>query len=146
MYIYTACVRYNRSRDDQGGKRSGIRQNATTSALFLMKKSTKVVLYFGLDCGNSVPTSRNPKNNWYLSHILEHPSAEKISVWAHANRDRNKQEVGFIFAWSGSELWTLIKYSRSKIKIQKPKAVDVLFQAYPMVPLSCRSNLARWYL
>jgi hypothetical protein len=35
-----------------------------------------------------------------------------------------------------------IKYSRSKIKKQKPIAVDVLFRAYPMVPLSCRSNLA----
>jgi hypothetical protein len=31
-------------------------------------------------------------------------------------------------------------------KINKPTAVDVLFKAYPMVPLSCRSNLAGWYL
>jgi hypothetical protein len=65
--------------------------------------------------------------------FLEHGLAEKISVWAHANRDPNKQEDGFIFAWSGSELWTLIKYLRSKIKIKKPIAVDVLFNAYPMV-------------
>ncbi len=28
--------------------------------------------------------------------ILEHGSEEKIAVWAHANRDPNKQEVGFI--------------------------------------------------
>jgi hypothetical protein len=48
--------------------------------------------------------------------FLEHGLAEKIAVWAHANRDPNKQEVGFIFAWSCSELLTLIKYSRSKIK------------------------------
>jgi hypothetical protein len=48
--------------------------------------------------------------------FLEHGSAEKIAVWAHANRDPNNQEVGLSFAWSGSELWTLIKYSRSKIK------------------------------
>ena len=34
----------------------------------------------------------------------------------YANREPNKQEVGFIFAWSGSELWSLVKYSRSKIK------------------------------
>ncbi len=74
-----------------------------------------------------------------------HGSAEKIAVWAHTNRDPKKQEVEFIFARSGSELWTLIKYSRSKIKNKKPIAVDVLFNAYPMVPLSCRSNLAWRY-
>jgi hypothetical protein len=33
-----------------------------------------------------------------------------------------------------------------KIKKQKAIAVDVLFKAYPSVPLSCRSNLARRYL
>ncbi len=32
------------------------------------------------------------------------------------------------------------------LKNQKPLAVDVLFRAYPMVPLSCVSNLARRYL
>jgi hypothetical protein len=31
---------------------------------------------------------------------------------------------------------------KSEIKNQKPIAVDVLFKAYPMVPLSCRSNVA----
>ena len=37
----------------------------------LMKKSAKVQLYFGLGCGmmNFLPASRNPKNNWCLSHI-----------------------------------------------------------------------------
>ncbi len=62
--------------------------------------------------------------------FLEHGSAEKIAVWAHANHDPNKQEVEFIFAWSGSELWTPIKYSRSKIKNKKPIAVDVLYDSY----------------
>jgi hypothetical protein len=33
-----------------------------------------------------------------------------------------------------------------KNKNKKPIAVDVLFKAYPMVPLSYRSNLARRYL
>jgi hypothetical protein len=33
-----------------------------------------------------------------------------------------------------------------KLKNQKPIAVDVLFNAYPMVPLSRRSNLAGLYL
>ncbi len=47
--------------------------------------------------------------------FFEHGSAEKIAVWPHVNRDPNKKEVRLIFAWSGSELWILIKYSRSKI-------------------------------
>jgi hypothetical protein len=33
----------------------------------------------------------------------------------------------------------------SEIKKSKTKAVDVFFKAYPMVPLSCRSNLAGRY-
>ncbi len=40
--------------------------------------------------------------------FLEHGSAEKVAVWAHANCDPNKSEVG-----------TLIKYTRSKIKNKK---------------------------
>jgi hypothetical protein len=74
--------------------------------------------------------------------FLEHSSAEKIAAGAHANRDPNKQEVGFIFTRSGSELSTPIKYSISKIRNQKPIAVNVLFKAYLMISLSCRSNLA----
>jgi hypothetical protein len=31
----------------------------------------------------------------------------------------NKQVVGFIFAWRGSELWSFFKYSRVKLKNQK---------------------------
>ncbi len=40
----------------------------------------------------------------------------------------------------------LFKYSRVKLKNQKPIAVDVLFKAYPMVQLSCRSSMAGRYL
>jgi hypothetical protein len=36
--------------------------------------------------------------------------------------------------------------SNIQIKNQKPIAVDLLFKAYPMVPLSCRSILAGGYL
>ena len=57
----------------------------------------------------------------------------------YENGDPNKQEVGFIFAWSGSELLSLFQYSRVKFKNQEPIAVDVLFKAYPMVPLSSSS-------
>jgi hypothetical protein len=36
--------------------------------------------------------------------FLEHGSAEKIAVCGHTNRDPNKQEVGFSFVRSSSEL------------------------------------------
>jgi hypothetical protein len=36
------------------------------------------------------------------------------------------EEIGGIFAFKGSELYTLFKNSRSKLKSQKPIAVDVL--------------------
>jgi hypothetical protein len=62
----------------------------------------------------------------------------------YTNHDPNKQEVGFIFVWSGSEPWSLLKYLKLKLKAQKPISVDVPFKAYPMVPL--RSNLAGRYL
>ncbi len=44
--------------------------------------------------------------------FLEHSSAEKIAVWAFANHDPNKQEVGLIF---------LMKRLRTKIKNKKSK-------------------------
>ncbi len=50
---------------------------------------------------------------------------------------QTSRRLDFIFAWSGSELWSLFEYSRVKFKNQKPIAVDILFKAYPMVPLSC---------
>jgi hypothetical protein len=57
-----------------------------------------------------------------------------------------RRMISGIFVRSGSELWSLLKYSKFKLKNQKPIAVDVLFYAYPMVPLLWRSNLAGWYL
>jgi hypothetical protein len=40
----------------------------------------------------------------------------------------------------------LSNIQNKKNKKYKPIAVDVLFKAYPMVSLTCRSNLAGWYL
>jgi hypothetical protein len=58
--------------------------------------------------------------------------------------------IGFWFLIFGfdhvSELWPLLKYFRSKLKNQKHIAVDVFFKAYPIIPLSGWSNLARRYL
>ncbi len=97
-------------------------------------------------CWNSLLTSRNPKNNWCLSRIFVARFGGKDHGLSTC-KPWSKQVGGWIiFAWRGSELWTLIKYSRSKIKNKKPTAVDVLFKPYPMVPLTCRSNLAGRYL
>jgi hypothetical protein len=58
----------------------------------------------------------------------------------YTNRVPKKKEDGGFFVFGGSELWTLLKYSRSKLKNKKPLAVDVLFKACPMIPLSGWSN------
>jgi hypothetical protein len=62
------------------------------------------------------------------------PSAEDVGGW----------DGFFCMKW----LRTLKSLQIFKIKIKKlkPIAVDVLFKAYPMVPLSCRSNLDGRYL
>ncbi len=44
---------------------------------------------------------------------VSQPRGRKDSI---KNRDPNKQEVGFIFVWSGSELRSLIKIFKSEIK------------------------------
>ncbi len=79
---------------------------------------------------------------WFFLPNKSAPASRKTGF--HANRDPNKQEVGSIFAWSGLELWSLFKYLT--VNLKNPKLVDVHFKAYPMVPLSCRSNLAGRYL
>ncbi len=56
------------------------------------------------------------------------------------------KRIRCIFVWRGSELVSLLKYSRTKLKNQKHIAVDVLFKAYPMILLSGWSNLAGRYL
>ncbi len=39
----------------------------------------------------------------------------------------------------GAQNFEVFKIFKNEIKNQKPIAVEVLFKAYPMVPLSCRS-------
>jgi hypothetical protein len=76
-----------------------------------MKKSDKVLLYFGLDCGML---------EFFTYIFLEHCSVEKIAVWAHANRDPCKQAEGwnhFCVNW----LRTLNSYQMFKIKNKKIK-------------------------
>jgi hypothetical protein len=104
-----------------------------------------------LDYGSWIKNSNIPQSKPNRAALWQIFSSNKSvpanrKTWFYANCDPNKQEVGFIFAWICSELWSLFQYSRVKLKNQKPIAVDVLFKAYPRVPLSCRSNLTGWYL
>jgi hypothetical protein len=46
------------------------------------------------------------------------------------------RRIRCIFVGSDTELLSLLKYSRTKLKNQKHIAVDVLFKAYPMILLS----------
>ncbi len=72
------------------------------------------ILIWIAGCWNSLISNCNPKNNWCLSRIFGARFGRKDCGLSTCKLYPNKQEVGFIFAWSGSELWTLIKYSRSK--------------------------------
>jgi hypothetical protein len=63
--------------------------------------------------------------------FLEPGSAEKIAVYAHTTQYPNKEEC---LQAQNFEVFTNIH--KLKLKNRKPKAVDVLFYAYPMVPLS----------
>ncbi len=73
-----------------------------------MKKSAKVLLYFGLDCGcgNSLFKSRNPKNNWCLSCIFGarfggkdrglstcKPWSKQAAGWIHSFRTLNSCQI-----------------------------------------------------
>jgi hypothetical protein len=68
--------------------------------------------------------------------FLEHVSEEKTVIQTSRILDSFLHEASQNFELLSNIL-------RSKIKNKKPIAVDDLFKAYPMVPLSCGSNLAR---
>jgi hypothetical protein len=60
----------------------------------LLKKSAKVLLYFGLDCGLLVSFkyfTHKPKQETIVESpaFLEHGLAEKITICAHTTRDPN---------------------------------------------------------
>jgi hypothetical protein len=58
------------------------------------------------------------------------PCSEQVGCWIHFCMKRRRTLKSF-------------KIFKSEIKKSKTTVeVDVLFKAYPMVPLSCRSNLA----
>ncbi len=109
----------------------------------LMKKSAKVQLYFGSGCRMLKFFTSEPQSKEQLMplpHLWN-------TVWRKRSRLEHIQTVNRgLFAWSGWELWSCFKNSRSKIKNWKHIAVDVLLKGFSMIPLSCRSNLAGRYL
>ncbi len=95
---------------------------------------TSIVLWITA-CEQRIHTSRNPNQNWAAFWRIFSSNKSALAnrkTGFNANRDPNK-EVGLIFAWSGSELWSLFNYSGVKLKNPKPISVDVVFKAYPMV-------------
>ncbi len=58
------------------------------------------------------------------------------------------KEVGGLdgFLYEATQNFEVFKYSRLKLKNQKPTEVEVLSEAYLIIPQPCRSNLARRYL
>ena len=86
---------------------------------YLMKKSTKVQLFLGSDFGTMKFFTLKPQPKEQLMPLPHFWG----TVWRKRSRlehmqtaNRTSRRIRGLFAWSGSELWTLIKYSRSKIK------------------------------
>jgi hypothetical protein len=103
----------------------------------LIKKSGSPLFWFGLrNDGILYLQAAIPRTIVDSPAFLEHGSAEKTAVCGHTTRDPNKQQVRFIFCMK--RLRTLISSQIFKIKIKNQKhiAVDDLFKAYPMIPLS----------
>ena len=78
--------------------------------------------------------------------FLETGLPEKIAVCYHTTCDPNKQKDQMYFCMKQPRALKSFQKFRSKLKNQKPIDVDILFQVYPMVPLSCRSNMAGRHL
>jgi hypothetical protein len=78
--------------------------------------------------------------------FLKYNSAEKIVVCPIQTVIRTSRRLDSFLYESGSELSSLFKNSKLQLKNQKPITVDAFFMAYPIKPLSCRSNMAGWSL
>ncbi len=111
-------------------------------------QSAKMQLYFGSGCGMMKFFTCEPQSKEQLMPLphLWNSVWRKRSRLEHMQTVNRTSRIRGLFAWSGSELWSCFKNSRSKIKNWKHIAVDVLLKGFSMIPLSCRSNLAGRYL
>jgi hypothetical protein len=84
-----------------------------------MKKSAKVHLYFGLDCG-MMNASRNPKNNWCLSRMFGARFGEKDRGLSTSFKPWSEQAGGLEAFLHGAaqnfELLSNIQDQKLKIK------------------------------
>jgi hypothetical protein len=115
---------------------------------YLMKKSAKLlcsILVWIAGCWNLHSKAVVQRTIDVSPALLEHGSTKKIAV--STCKPWSKQVGGWI-TFCMKRLRTFKSYQIFKIKIKnlKPIAVHVFFKAYPMVPLSCTSNLAGRYL
>ncbi len=86
---------------------------------YLMKKSAKVLLYFGLDCGMMKFFTLKPQSKGQLMSFphLWNTVWRKRSRFEHMQTvNRTSRRIGFNSAWSGLGLWSLLKYSWVKSK------------------------------
>ncbi len=82
---------------------------------YLMKKSAKELFYFGLDCGmmKFFTFKSQPKEQLMPLPHLWSSVRWKRSRFEHMQTvTRTSRRIGFNSAWSGSGLWSLLKYSR----------------------------------
>ncbi len=93
---------------------------------YLMKKSAKVLHYTGLACGMLEFLHIFFSQVVIQRAIVDFPAFWR-PVWGKRLRFVTMQSltptsrmIRCIFLWSGSELWSLFKNSRSKLKNQKP--------------------------
>ncbi len=101
-----------------------------------MKKSYKGMLYFGLDSGLLVFLQIFFSQAVIQRTIVDFPTfletgleEKDCGLWPYKPWSQQVGELDAFLYVAGENL----KNSRSKLKNQKPIAVDVLFQAYPMV-------------
>ena len=105
------------------------------------------ILVWVAEWWNCLHASRNPKNNWCLSRIYGIRFGEKdrgLSTYKPWT-----EQAGDWVQFCMKRLRTLKLFQIFSTEIKKSKtyiAVDVLLKGFPMVPLSCRSNLAGRYL
>ncbi len=124
-----------KSCSDQGLHR--ILTSYLLAHFYLMKKSAALI-WFGLRDVGILYSRAVIQDNWCLSRIFGARFGRKdcglstCKLWS-------TQAGGWILFFM-KRLQTLNSYQIFKIKNQKPMTVDVLFKAYPIVPLSCRFN------
>ncbi len=109
-----------------------------------------MLLYFGLDCGMLEFFTHEQESKEQLMSLPHFWSTvwRKRSWFEHIQTVIQTSRRFDSFLHEAAQNFELLSNTVFKIKNKNKKnlVVDVLFKAYPMVPLSCRSNRAGRYL